>query len=205
MADKLRRLELLLSNRMLLPITVTLHQIFANMKLLCTLLCFASFLTTVRSGDTRYETATGTNSITIGDYESAELISVLNTNALSPAGHAYYVVAKKNGYTFSLKSAAAFLSYSSGPSVGSGVGDTIRGPATFSLMDVSSAQGFTLKITPVSFPPNLTLIVPPGTNQVQISMESSTNLVNWATATNGVYGSPDEARFFRLKMTNLQP
>jgi len=36
----------------------------------------------------------------------------------------------------------------------------------------------TVKITPVSFPPNQTLIVPPGTNQMKVSLEASTNLVN---------------------------
>ncbi len=61
----------------------------------------------------------------------------------------------------------------------------------------------TVKITPESYDPNKTLILPPGTNQVYVGMESSTNLVNWANATNGIYGSPDVARFFRLKMTVL--
>lgn len=164
-------------------------------------------LTAAHAGDARYETVTGTNSITIADYETAELISVLTTND-SPAapGLPYYVRIEKDGFAFSAKSSAAYLNQGIGAgNVSSGVGDIIRGPAKFSLRDNGGAQGFTLRITPVSFPPNLTLIVPPGTNQVQISMESSTNLVNWATATNGVYGSPDEARFFRLKMTNLQP
>ena len=157
--------------------------------------------------DARYETATGTNTISIADYESGELISVLTTNAtLSSSGHAYYVKVQKDNYIFSLKSAASFLYLSgSAPTVSSGVGDTIRGPATFSLLDTSGAQGFTIRITPVSFPPNKTLVVEPGTNQIQIAMETSTNLVNWATATNGVYGSPESVRFFRMKMTNLTP
>ena len=30
-------------------------------------------------------------------------------------------------------------------------------------------------------------------------MECSTNLVHWVPATNGIYGSPTEAKFFRLK------
>ena len=30
-------------------------------------------------------------------------------------------------------------------------------------------------------------------------MECSTNLVQWAAATNGVYASPDQAKFFRIK------
>lgn len=160
--------------------------------------------------DARYETVTGTNSISIADYESAELISVLNTNSDSGQASLYptSIRANKSGYSFILRaSAARFVNGNNDMVAVSSVGDVLRGPATFQLNGISafSAHGFTLKITPVSFPPNQTLIVPPSTNQVQVSMESSTNLVNWATATNGVYGSPDEARFFRLKMTNLQP
>jgi hypothetical protein len=163
-----------------------------------------------QSGEARYETVTGTNVITIADYESAELISVLNTNSSSGAASLYptSIRANKNGYSFILRaSAARFVNGNNDMVAVSSVGDVVRGPATFQLTSVSalSAHGFTLKITPVAFPPDQTLIVPPGTNQVHISMESSTNLVNWATATNGIYGSPNEARFFRLKMTNLQP
>jgi hypothetical protein len=61
----------------------------------------------------------------------------------------------------------------------------------------------TVKITPESFPPNQTLILPPGTNQVQITLQSSTDLKNWITATNGIYGSPTTAQFFRIQMTVL--
>ncbi len=43
----------------------------------------------------------------------------------------------------------------------------------------------------------------PGTNQVFVTLESSTNLLNWSDATNGVYGSPDTARFFRLRQTTV--
>ena len=78
-----------------------------------------------------------------------------------------------------------------------------RGPTTFTLFYASEAvvpAYVTLEITPQSFPADQTVIVPPGTNQVYVGLESSTNLVNWSTATNGVYGSPDAARFFRIHM-----
>lgn len=38
-----------------------------------------------------------------------------------------------------------------------------------------------------------------------ISLETSTNLVSWWATTNGVYGSPTVAQFFRMRMTNLTP
>ena len=36
---------------------------------------------------------------------------------------------------------------------------------------------------------------------VQIELESSTNLLTWAAATNGVYN--DDQKFFRVKLTKL--
>jgi hypothetical protein len=155
--------------------------------------------------DARYETVTAslppgvgslnstTNSITIADYETGELID--------GSGDGYTQVnLYKDGCQFSTVAAR-----NNNP----GVGSKVRGPATFQLTisagnnssDIS--RYMTVKITPVSFPPDKTLIVPPGTNQVQISLETSTNLVNWSSATNGVYGSPNAAQFFRLKMTPL--
>jgi hypothetical protein len=79
----------------------------------------------------------------------------------------------------------------------------VKGPVTFRLVSQDGNAHLTLKVMPESFPPDKTLILPPGTNQVSITLESSTNLVNWASATNGVYGSPDEARFFRIHLQKL--
>ena len=57
----------------------------------------------------------------------------------------------------------------------------------------------TFRITPESFPPDRTIIAMPGTNQTSITLECSTNLVQWSPATNGVYGPMPEAKFFRIK------
>ena len=83
------------------------------------------------------------------------------------------------------------------------------GPATIQL-SITSGVGvgggtltvpisITVEITPQSFPPDKTILVPPGTNQVAITLECSTNLVQWSPATNGVYGPMPEAKFFRIK------
>jgi hypothetical protein len=77
-------------------------------------------------------------------------------------------------------------------------GTVVAGPAVI-LNDWASAI-LTVKITADTYDVNKTLILPPGTNQVYVTLESSTNLVNWADATNGVYGSPEVARFFRIRM-----
>ena len=85
-----------------------------------------------------------------------------------------------------------------------GFGIPVTGPATITASSVRGNPVFiTVKITPDSFDVNKTVILLPGTNQVYITLESSTNLVNWANATNGVYGSPDTARFFRITMKAL--
>lgn len=152
--------------------------------------------------EARHVTVTATNlpaTIQIADYETGELVSIFNQN---------YILIEKDGQTFLTRiSAAAAGSAGAGGSVFTGIGDTVRGPATFSISPQlpNYPSAMTVKITPQSFPPNQTLIVPAGTNQVQISLESSTNLVNWTTATNGVYGSPISANFFRIRLTNLQP
>lgn len=101
-------------------------------------------------------------------------------------------------------------------------GIPVTGPATITA---SASHGntavITVKITPDSSDVNKAFILRPGTNQdsvtletstnqvyvvlesttnqVYVALESSTNLVNWTDATNGVYGSPDTVRFFRIR------
>ena len=84
----------------------------------------------------------------------------------------------------------------------------IAGPATFTLTSGSALRDAndayaTFEILPETSSVNQTLIIPPGTNHVQITLESSTNLVSWSATTNGVYGSPDTARFFRINLQKL--
>ena len=84
----------------------------------------------------------------------------------------------------------------------------VRGPAVVEFSDDgtgtrTAADLLTLEITPEAFDPTKTLIVPPGTNQVAVTLECSTNLVNWMVATNGIYGSPIEAKFFRIRADRI--
>ena len=76
----------------------------------------------------------------------------------------------------------------------------VAGPATIRL--ISSGQGTlaTFRLTPEAFPPDRTMLIPPGTNQVRLALECSTNLVEWFPATNGVYGPLPVAKFFRIKL-----
>jgi len=72
----------------------------------------------------------------------------------------------------------------------------IAGPALITLSTFGPRSGYcTVRLTPDSYPPDKALLVPPGTNLVSVALECSTNLVQWTAATNGVYGSPTEAKF----------
>jgi hypothetical protein len=82
----------------------------------------------------------------------------------------------------------------------------VAGPAKIRLESLDSARPVlcTIRISPEAFPPDRALLVPPGTNQVRITLECSTNLVQWFAATNGVYGPLPEAKFFRIKLEPAQ-
>lgn len=124
----------------------------------------------------------GTNSYTVVQGQAAETVNESTwEGAFSPS-----ISMQKDGYTFQ-----EFTGI-------------VQGPAT---IQVSSPNGLpffvTLQILPESYNPNKTLIIPPGTNQVQITLQVSPDLVNWSTTTNGIYGSPNTAQFFRICEQNL--
>jgi hypothetical protein len=83
---------------------------------------------------------------------------------------------------------------------------SVAGPATVRFYSPCPDQSgyVTLELLPQAFPPGQTVLIPPGTNHVAVTLECSTNLVEWASATNGVYGSPIEAKFFRIKAQPAQ-
>lgn len=138
----------------------------------------------------------GTNEIvelSIGQYEVAELLSYISTSS-------QLIISKNGGTNFY---AAGGDAVASTPLL------TIAGPATFRLNSVPMADRTytsfaTFRISPEAFPPDRTIIVMPGTNQTAVTMECSTNLVNWFPATNGVYGPMPEAKFFRIQAGRVQ-
>lgn len=81
-------------------------------------------------------------------------------------------------------------------------GDVIAGPAVFTMRSYDCDDALlTLEWLPLAVDPGKTLIVPQGSNAVAVAMQWSTNLVHWSDATNGVYGTVDAAKFFRVKAT----
>ena len=144
----------------------------------------------------RYVTVAATSgspaTVQIQQGETAELVSSVSTT--------------KNG-----KGQTTFFKSGSGGGPW-GYGIPVTGPATITASsDRENILVITVKITPDSvdvnkadsLDANKTLMLPPGTNQVYITLECSTNLVNWAAATNGVYGSPDTVLFFRIRTNAL--
>ena len=139
----------------------------------------------------------GPATVQIQQGETAELVSSVSTT--------------KNG-----KGQTTFFKSGSGGGQW-GFGIPVSGPATITASsDRENTLVITVKITPDSvdvnkitadsFDVNKTLILPPGTNHVYITLESSTNLVNWAAAANGFYGSPDTVLFFRIRTnSNASP
>ena len=79
-------------------------------------------------------------------------------------------------------------------------GDVWQGPVRFQVGGESSSGALiTVELLDDLTPPDRTLILPHGTNAVSVSLEVSTNLTHWATATNGVYVTGETPRFFRIK------
>ncbi len=86
----------------------------------------------------------------------------------------------------------------------------IAGPATISLITQGGDNGqaiLTLDVEPAPFPPGKTVTIGANSGNVQVTMEMSTDLVNWTPAVNGmVYTNSPDARFFRIKLqTNVSP
>jgi hypothetical protein len=78
----------------------------------------------------------------------------------------------------------------------------IKGPATLRL-SCGDPGYVSIRISAEAYPPDKTMILLPGTNSYNVWMEGSTNLVDWATATNGVYKEPS-ALFFRINSERVE-
>jgi hypothetical protein len=86
----------------------------------------------------------------------------------------------------------------------------IAGPATIQIdqSNVSPIGAFaTFDVEPAPFPPNKTATIGANAGNVQVTMQTSTDLVNWTSAVNGqTYTNSPDARFFRIQMlTNVGP
>lgn len=147
---------------------------------------------TLTAGSTNSTTLT-TNSLVLGPHEVAELIAY--PFEFSSSANLYAV---KDGLP---------VRYAQPRNVNGGLGYLdpfiVAGPAVIQFISVSPVL-CTFRVTPEPFPPDRTIIVSPGTNRTEVTLECSTNLVQWSAATNGIYGPMPEAKFFRIKVEKLQ-
>ena len=165
-----------------------------------TFLLFLMLSTVARAGVVTLtaQATLGTNGVaelSIGSYEIAELMS-FPYGELSGA-----IFILKDGSTFQYLARTGFSTIPKplDPLV-------VAGPAKIRLESFEATRPVlcTFRISPEAFAPDRTILVPHGTNQARITLECSTNLVQWFAATNGIYGPLPEAKFFRIKLEPLQ-
>lgn len=77
----------------------------------------------------------------------------------------------------------------------------VVGPANIVMEAVSGYALF--KITPSYYPFEKASLVMPGPGGAVVTMECSTDLVNWVTATNGTYTNMPAAKFFRINLNKI--
>lgn len=143
-----------------------------------------------------------TNSVSIGDNEVAGIKTYFDS--ASADGNAVVQIAK-DGRSFSIYGSR----FSTQSTVSKSGSVTIAGPASLALVypgqPSSPATAFvTLEITPESFPPGLTIILPQGTVGV-IHVESSTNLIQWQDEWVKTFGNTNQNRFFRIRAERSLP
>jgi len=82
----------------------------------------------------------------------------------------------------------------------------VAGPASIRLLLDGPGQAFlTVKVTPGPAPPDKAMIIPAGPGGAVITLECSTNLVNWTPASSGVYTNLPAAKFFRIRTDRINP
>lgn len=80
----------------------------------------------------------------------------------------------------------------------------IAGPASLTLKNSVSFPAFvTVEVKTEAFPPDKTLIVPGDSNGANVILESSTDLVNWSSASPGAYTNRTNNLFFRIRAERL--
>ena len=79
---------------------------------------------------------------------------------------------------------------------------TFVGPATVQLQGNIYGPAFvTFDVEPGPYPPGKTATVGPNSGNMRVTLQMSTDLVNWAPAVNGmIYTNSPDPRFFRIQM-----
>ena len=149
-------------------------------------------LTAISTGPGNPAAPPGTNEVFIEAYEVAEVVSfptAMNINST--------LEVLKDGRKASLQTLSVGHVFFE-PVI-------IAGPATIRLIVANNVTAglCTVKITPEAYPPDKSILIAPGSGGAEITLECSTNLVNWTSATNGVYTNLPAAKFFRIKAERI--
>lgn len=138
------------------------------------------------------------DTVTVETNETAEVTSLYGEGGNSET----WLQIAKNGITNRLY-ATVFTGIGTAPKLPI----IVAGPATISLKTPNPRDETwfcTIKITPDSFPPDKTIILPEGTVGI-VHLESSTNLVEWHDEWTHTFANTNENRFFRIRADRSLP
>jgi len=155
-----------------------------------------------------------TNVVHIADYQYVKILTAVDSLNLSAAGSPPGTVGTiaLGGVSFVIpfqpSGDGPFVYNNWASQVGSLVGLTLAGPADVKITSGSTTRTpgtpllVTLEIGPGAYSVTNSVTLGPGQG-AEINLESSTDLLTWTSATNGVYTAPD-AMFFRMHLRRIQ-
>jgi hypothetical protein len=144
-----------------------------------------------------------TNNLDIADFEHAKILTALDSG--SGAGTVSYVHLLKGNADIAFGQLLG--PHNGGKPNDSPAGLVVAGPATISLRCAArpgpkSPALVTVEVCPTAYPVTNSVVLGPGQGG-EINLESSTNLIQWIPATNGVY-TAEAAMFFRMHLRRIQ-
>ena len=148
-----------------------------------------------------------TNIVHIADFQYVKVMTAVDqlpipNSAISLGGVSFPIPIQPNGYGPFTYAGNQLIQ------VGSLVGVTLAGPADVTITSGGSIRTpstpllVTLEIGPGAYSVTNSVTLGPGQGAA-INLESSTDLLTWGPATNGVYTAP-AAMFFRLHLQRIQ-
>lgn len=148
--------------------------------------------------DTRYNLVS-TNILGIQFGETAHLVCLIR----SAIHEAPKVFVQKDDVT-GVASPSQVLTGGYSPAYAPADNLVVNGPAKLLVAGYGGGMA-TFKITPDQYPPDRTVVVPGGPGGATVTMECSTNLVQWESAVVGTYTNLPGVKFFRIKLDRIQP
>ena len=140
------------------------------------------------------DSANQTNSISVGPNEAVDFKTVVDR---SPWGSAALEISTRGKVL--VNSIALSGAYNRGfPIAGPAPVSLTWQPASGQSITSTSFAWMTLEVSPASFPPDKTVIIPQGTG-ARLALECSTNLVSWTEIWAETYTNVPSNKFFRIK------